>query len=154
MAPILTRTLNLIQSPSARLLTVRRCSGRPKKEVVGKLVEIDLEEESTATSKADVEVLRVRRLEDAIHGIIVRRAAPDWLPFRPGSSYWVPPRPTSLGLVELVEKLANPMSEEERLSFSSVRGWPSLDYFVQGDPPHHVKKNIKAVIAQSDDDEG
>lgn len=99
---------------------------------MGKLVEIDLEEESTATSKADVEVLRVRRLEDAIHGIIVRRAAPDWLPFRPGSSYWVPPRPTSLGLVELVEKLANPMSEEERLSFSSVRGWPSLDYFVQG----------------------
>ncbi|KAM0943264.1 hypothetical protein DsansV1_C13g0120401 [Dioscorea sansibarensis] len=148
----LARALTLIQSPSARLLAVRRYSGRSKKEVVGKLVEIDLEEESTATSKAEVEILRVRRLEDAIHGIIVRRAAPDWLPFRPGSSYWVPPRSRSLGLVELVEKLA--MSEEERLSFSSVRGWPSLDYFVQGVPPRHVKKNIKAVIAQSDDDEG
>ncbi|KAJ0965586.1 hypothetical protein J5N97_026724 [Dioscorea zingiberensis] len=154
MVRILSQALTLIRSPSARFLAVRRGSGRPKKEEVGQLVEIDLEEESAATSGPEVEVLRVRRLEDAIHGIIVRRAAPDWLPFRPGSSYWVPSRENSLGLVGLVEKLVNPMSEEERLSFSSVRGWPSLDYFVQGVPPRHVTKNINSMVVQSDDDEG
>ena len=48
------------------------------------------------------------KLEDAIHRIIVRRSAPDWLPFLPGSSYWVPPpRSRDYGLNQLVEKLAN-----------------------------------------------
>jgi hypothetical protein len=77
----------------------------------------------------------LRKLEDAIHRIIVRRAAPDWLPFLPGSSYWVPsPRSTSgsLGIAHLVEKLANPLSDEESLSTTTVRGWPSSDYFVKG----------------------
>ncbi|CAL1386791.1 unnamed protein product [Linum trigynum] len=77
----------------------------------------------------------VGRLEDAIHRIIVRRAAPDWLPFLPGTSYWVPPaRSTagSYGIARLVERLANPLTEEESLSGSTVRGWPSSDYFIKG----------------------
>jgi len=36
----------------------------------------------------EVEVLGLRKLEDALHSIIVRQSAPDWLPFVPGSSYW------------------------------------------------------------------
>jgi hypothetical protein len=29
-------------------------------------------------------VVGIRRLEEAIHGVMVRRATPDWLPFVPG----------------------------------------------------------------------
>lgn len=63
----------------------------------------------------------------------MQRSTPDWLPFRPGSSFWVPPRsPKSLNVVDLVSKLANPMTEEEQLSLTTVRGWPSSEFFVQG----------------------
>ncbi|CAI0410125.1 unnamed protein product [Linum tenue] len=77
----------------------------------------------------------LRKLEDAIHRIIVRRAAPDWLPFLPGTSYWVPPHRSDagcLGIAQLVEKLANPLTDEESRSVTSVRGWPSSDYFIKG----------------------
>lgn len=100
----------------------------------------------------------------------MRRAAPDWLPFLPGSSYWVPPPRSasgSLGIAHLVEKLANPLSDEESLSTSTVRGWPSSDYFVEGAHPQpvevvEVKLNSKKVEAdttssntsQSEDEEG
>ncbi|KAL5537422.1 hypothetical protein UlMin_045717 [Ulmus minor] len=55
----------------------------------------------------------LHKLEDAIHHIIVRRSAPDWLN-------------------RLVEKLANPLTEEESMSTTTVRGWPSSEYFIQG----------------------
>nr|ACF81760.1 unknown [Zea mays] len=77
-----------------------------------------------------------RRLEDAIHGVLVRRAAPEWLPFVPGASYWVPPLPRALGVAELLSSAmhitrgAEAMTEEEALSFTTVRGWPSAAYFV------------------------
>ncbi|CAI0463204.1 unnamed protein product, partial [Linum tenue] len=67
----------------------------------------------------------LRKLEDTIHHIIVRRAAPDCLPFLPGTSYWVPPHRYDvgcLGIAQLVEKLANPLTEEESRSVTSVRG--------------------------------
>uniref|UniRef100_A0A2P2ISD8 Uncharacterized protein LOC105141133 n=1 Tax=Rhizophora mucronata TaxID=61149 RepID=A0A2P2ISD8_RHIMU len=80
----------------------------------------------------------LRKLEDVIHRIIVRRSAPDWLPFLPGSSYWVPPARSasgSLGIVQLLEKLANPLTSEESLSTTTARGYPSSDYFIKGAPP-------------------
>ncbi|CAN0898798.1 hypothetical protein LINGRAHAP2_LOCUS19911, partial [Linum grandiflorum] len=55
----------------------------------------------------------LRKLENAIHRVIVRRTAPDWLPFVLGSSCWVPPprsTASSYGIAQLVEKLANLMS--------------------------------------------
>ncbi|CAN0880448.1 hypothetical protein LINGRAHAP2_LOCUS13653 [Linum grandiflorum] len=76
----------------------------------------------------------IRKFEDAMHHILVRRAAPDWLPFRPGSSYWVP-TPKYIGsfnLAHLVDKLANPMTHEQSLSVTTVRGWPSAQYFIKG----------------------
>ncbi|KAG8638183.1 uncharacterized protein LOC110599633 isoform X1 [Manihot esculenta] len=87
----------------------------------------------------------LRKLEDAIHRILVRRAAPDWLPFLPGSSYWVPPpRSTagSLGIAQLVEKLANPLTDEESLSMTTLRGWPSSDYFIKGALPYSMELNL------------
>ncbi|OUZ99220.1 hypothetical protein BVC80_8967g26 [Macleaya cordata] len=109
-----------------RIVNHRNRSNQAEK---GNLIEVDLEQET------EVEVLGMRRLEDAIHGIIVRRSAPDWLPFIPGSSYWVPPRKRPHGLVELMGKLANPLTEEENLSLSTVRGWPSSSYFFDGNVP-------------------
>ena len=86
--------------------------------------------EAASSSGADP---LLTKLEDAIHRIIVRRSAPDWLPFIPGSSYWVPPpRSRNYGINQLVEKLANPLSQEESLSTTTVRGWPSSEYFIEG----------------------
>ena len=111
---------------SSRLLTLRAQSNIPNRN--------NPSESDDSSSSSSTDPL-LRKLEDAIHGIIVRRAAPDWLPFLPGSSYWVPPPRSasgSLGIAHLVEKLANPLSDEESLSTSTVRGWPSSDYFVEG----------------------
>ncbi|CAN1306033.1 hypothetical protein LINPERPRIM_LOCUS26699 [Linum perenne] len=77
----------------------------------------------------------VRQFEDAVHRIIVRRAAPDWLPFLPGSSYWVPSARSSagsFGIAHLIQNLANPMTHEEAFSVTTVRGWPSSNYFIKG----------------------
>ncbi|KAK1434810.1 hypothetical protein QVD17_00564 [Tagetes erecta] len=92
------------------------------------LNEVELE------SEGDVEVLGLRKLEDVIHNIIVRQSAPDWLPFVPGSSYWVPPRrnrPESNDLFHVLKKLTNPLTEDESMSLNSSRGWPSSAYFIE-----------------------
>lgn len=109
--------------PSSRILSHRNRSNRSGK---AKLIEIDLE------SDGDVEVWGLRKLEDAIHYIIVQRAAPDWLPFIPGSSYWVPPKRRPYNLAELVGVLENRLTDEERLSLTTVRGWPSSQFFIDG----------------------
>ncbi|XP_008781764.1 uncharacterized protein LOC120111554 [Phoenix dactylifera] len=137
----------LLPPPPNRLEGHRGRASRPEKAL---LVEVDLETEAAGP---DVEVLGMRRLEDAIHGIIVRRSAPDWLPFIPGASYWVPPRKRPYGVVELIGRLANPMTEEEVLSLTSVRGWPSSAFFVEGVSPHPAKKGLEKASAQSDDEE-
>ncbi|OIS97021.1 PREDICTED: uncharacterized protein LOC109234353 [Nicotiana attenuata] len=51
------------------------------------LIEIDLDSSSIGSEGG------IRKLEEVIHSVIVRRSAPDWLPFLPGYSYWVPPLP-------------------------------------------------------------
>ncbi|EEF48727.1 uncharacterized protein LOC8259965 [Ricinus communis] len=113
----------------SRLLAFRAQSNTPNHLA-------DISEESSTTDPL------LRKLEDAIHRIIVRRAAPDWLPFLPGSSYWVPPpRSTggSLGIAQLVEKLANPLTDEQSLSTTTVRGWPSSDFFFQDASPRTIE---------------
>ncbi|KAL8138581.1 hypothetical protein V2J09_004582 [Rumex salicifolius] len=37
--------------------------------------------------------------EDAVHHIIVKRSQPNWLPLRPGFSYWAPPKSNSGGSI-------------------------------------------------------
>ncbi|EOY26333.1 Serine/arginine repetitive matrix protein 2, putative isoform 3, partial [Theobroma cacao] len=108
--------------PSSRLLPLRTLSNQPNHS--------DPSDPSSDTSSSDP---LLQKLEDAIHRIIVRRSAPDWLPFIPGSSYWVPPSTAqSYGLAQLVEKLANPLTPEESMSTTTVRGWPSSEYFIKG----------------------
>ncbi|KAL8098735.1 uncharacterized protein LOC141687395 [Apium graveolens] len=77
----------------------------------------------------DFEAFSVQRIEDAIHGIIVKRSAPDWLPFRPGYSYWVPPRRDSYGIADLVNTLSNNLADDEVMSLTTSRGWPSSTLF-------------------------
>ncbi|OEL18447.1 hypothetical protein BAE44_0020535 [Dichanthelium oligosanthes] len=123
---------------------------RPSRALSAKVefVEIDLSEESPSSSSggggagdstaAQLQV-GMRRLEDAIHGVLVRRAAPDWLPFVPGASYWVPPMPRPLGVADLLggsvytARGGPVMTPEEAMSFTTVRGWPSAAYFVEGE---------------------
>ncbi|MFS7934819.1 hypothetical protein Hanom_Chr05g00396161 [Helianthus anomalus] len=109
------------------------------------LIEVEVE------SDGDVEVLGLRKLEDVIHNIIVRQSAPDWLPFLPGSSYWVPPRrhrPQSEALLQVFKGLTIPLTEDESMSLSSSRGWPSSAYFIQGTSPVEVK------VDKNEDEEG
>ncbi|MFS7934821.1 hypothetical protein Hanom_Chr05g00396181 [Helianthus anomalus] len=111
---------------------------------------IDVEVESDG----DVEVLGLRKLEDVIHNIIVRQSAPDWLPFLPGSSYWVPPRrhrPQSDALLQVFKGLAVPLTEDESMSLSSSRGWPSSAYFIQGTSPVHP---VEVKVDKNEDEEG
>ncbi|KAF9614839.1 hypothetical protein IFM89_020895 [Coptis chinensis] len=150
-------SLSILSKKSSRYVNNRSRSTQSENKG-GQLIEVDLE----AANPENNELLGgMRRLEDAIHGIIVRRSAPDWLPFIPGSSYWVPPRKRPYGLVELVGKLANPLSEEESLSLSSVRGWPSSSFFVDdgfvtaGASPYPVEMETNSINAtQSEDEEG
>ncbi|ONK70595.1 uncharacterized protein A4U43_C05F35390 [Asparagus officinalis] len=139
MARILSQTLiresqALIHDPppssrspffASRFINLRSRSKRPEK---AQLLELDLgPEEPESGSGSGSENRGKRRLQEAIHAIIIRRAAPDWIPFVPGSSFWVPPATKR-----------SPLTDEEELSFSSPRGWPSFSYFVDGVLPHTV----------------
>ncbi|KAI3870669.1 hypothetical protein MKX03_000629, partial [Papaver bracteatum] len=99
MAAAGARTLSQIRTQSKKFVTTRNLS--KKSEGGGSLIEVNLE------TDGENEILGMKRLEDAIYGIIVRRSAPDWLPFSPGSSYWVPPKKRPQGFAELIGKLAN-----------------------------------------------
>ncbi|KAL8223065.1 hypothetical protein R6Q57_020464 [Mikania cordata] len=133
MARFLSQTLirtspasNSFQSFKFGVSQQNRFSSRSGK---AQLIEVDLESDS------EVEVLGLRKLEDAIHSIIVRQSTPDWIPFVPGSSYWVPPRRhrhDSQGIVSLLKKFTKPLTDEESMSLSTSRGWPSSAYFIEG----------------------
>ncbi|KAL5562659.1 hypothetical protein UlMin_032406 [Ulmus minor] len=43
-----------------------------------------------------------------------------------------PPRSRNYGLNQLVDKLTSPLTDEESMSTTTVRGWPSSNYFIQG----------------------
>ncbi|XP_010539608.1 PREDICTED: uncharacterized protein LOC104813630 [Tarenaya hassleriana] len=160
MAPSLSLSLSLSRSrfvaaaaslvPSSRFVSVRsQSSDRPSNHGG------DLHETDTAASQSQIDPL-IQKLEDAVHRIIVRRSAPDWLPFVPGASYWVPPpRSQPHGIAQLVEKLANPMTDEESLSTTSDRGWPSSDYFIEGVQPHPLEIEATSDTAyRSEEEEG
>ncbi|CAJ1941770.1 unnamed protein product [Sphenostylis stenocarpa] len=49
---------------------------------------------SEATRSKWVEIDGVKLLDEHGHRVMVKKATPDWLPFLPGSSFWVPPPPS------------------------------------------------------------
>ncbi|KAG6581762.1 hypothetical protein SDJN03_21764, partial [Cucurbita argyrosperma subsp. sororia] len=94
----------------------------------------------------------LRNLEDAIQRILVRRSAPDWLPFVPGASYWVPLPSTSHlpPIANLLHNFANPLSPEQSLSTTTVRGWPSSHFFIQGAHLPSLEPEVETNSAESD----
>ncbi|XP_039050168.1 uncharacterized protein LOC120191251 [Hibiscus syriacus] len=134
---------------SSRLLSLRLQSNRP-----------NFSDAADPSSEADPHSdPLLRRFEDAIHRIIVQRSEPDWLPFLPGSSYWVPP-PTAqcYGLTHLLDKLANPLTPEDPNTSNStsttLRGWPSSDYFIKGRTPHPAEVDMASNNPKSEEEEG
>ncbi|KAL8254765.1 hypothetical protein R6Q59_032986 [Mikania micrantha] len=154
MARFLSQTLiRTLSSSSNPLKTFQLGISQPNRfssrSGKSQMIEFELE------SEGEAEVLGLRKLEDVIHNIIVRQSAPDWLPFVPGSSYWVPPhrnRSESHHLFEVLKKLTNPLTEDESMALSTSRGWPSSAYFIEGTSPVHLLE-VKAD-SYRDDEEG
>ncbi|BBG92787.1 hypothetical protein Prudu_000616 [Prunus dulcis] len=82
----------------------------------------------------------LKKLDDIVQTILVQRATPDWLPFVPGSSFWVPPRLAPLKVTDLVGKLADQLTDEESLSVATDRGWPCSQFFVHGSGSTETKE--------------
>ncbi|KAH9330887.1 hypothetical protein KI387_002995, partial [Taxus chinensis] len=130
---------------SSRSVIVRHKSSKRRKNRRGELIEVELE-------GGEVEAFAVKKLEETIHKMAVKRAAPVWLPFRPGMSYWVPP-PAKLG--DIIEIAINSkLTDEDLQSFSTARrGWPSIDYYINKDESSHTVETIPDTIEKSEEDE-
>ncbi|GFP84368.1 hypothetical protein PHJA_000580600 [Phtheirospermum japonicum] len=146
---------------------------RSSKTHHAQLIELDLESSSSSqpdSPEAAAELINVgiKRIEEAIHSILVRRAAPDWLPFLPGHSYWVPPRGSSMrghpasNMIEVIGRLASDgatrnrglqgefLSEDEQMSLSSAKGWPSSAVFIEGTSPIHPIPVVEVQVTLQD----
>ncbi|KAM5553705.1 hypothetical protein ABKV19_025781 [Rosa sericea] len=97
----------------------------------GQLFEIEMNP-STSSSEGESEALMLKKLDDIVQRILVQKATPDWLPFVPGSSFWVPPRRSPLAVNDFVGRLADNLSDEESLSVATDRGWPCSHFFING----------------------
>ncbi|KAK4746564.1 hypothetical protein SAY87_025601 [Trapa incisa] len=127
---------------------------RHRSSLSGKLIEVDLESSPSIPSSSDgeVEVLKMRKLEEAIHALFVEKSTPDWLPFIPGSSFWVPPRKRPVDVVDLVEKLMKQSIEEETLNFTSSRGWPALEFLSSKDGAPETVLELEVEVEADKDD--
>lgn len=148
----LTRTS--LRSPTALISHHRHGSNKTHR---AQLIEVELDSSSSQSDSPDgAEVVTVgigrKKIEEAIQSMIIRHAAPDWLPFLPGYSYWVPPHASAVrshrvgGIVEALSQIVSSgviersrilsrdgLSEDEQMSVSLKRGWPSASYFIEGD---------------------
>ncbi|CAA0842199.1 Unknown protein [Striga hermonthica] len=165
--------------PPAALTSHRRHRSSKSRRGVQLAEAAEIEQSPTDSPEAAAEVitLGMKKLEDAIHSIIVRRSAPDWLPFLPGSSYWVPPRSSSLragradlhhparSLVDVIGKLSaarakrsqglsiDVLSEDENMAFTSAKGWPASSFYIEGTSPVHPIPVVEIEAKYQDDDE-
>lgn len=101
----------------------------------------------------EVELLSIRRLEEAIQSYVIKQAAPGWLPFAPGASYWVPPG-SRLSEVDVVDGPDNQPAEDLRGRRTSG-GWPSSSFFLDGGMSEFSSKMFTRdmTAAQSDDED-
>ncbi|KAI5659448.1 hypothetical protein M9H77_28241 [Catharanthus roseus] len=164
MARLLAQTLTHHKSgitlPSRALAHHRHRSGKAQ---TAQIIELDLESSSSSSSSSsadssdglDVETINgaIKKLDEVIHSIIVRRATPDWLPFLPGYSFWIPPSGQNNpyrngGLVEVIGRLSSVSRNDQNHSHDILssdimpaddampnRGWPSSSYFIEGGAP-------------------
>ncbi|KAL8458879.1 hypothetical protein ACS0TY_036398 [Phlomoides rotata] len=104
-----------------------------------------------AIHRLSADAKAVEKIEDVIHTYIVKRSKPDWLPFVPGASYWVPPRRPSYGVAEFVNSLANALTDEEHLSLTSFQGWPSSAFYIHNDTFYHKESTDLLNFPKSED---
>ncbi|XP_062077419.1 uncharacterized protein LOC133782211 [Humulus lupulus] len=145
MARLLSKTFQARPSSLTALSLFLSQSHRSRSTLSGRndrLIEVDL---SSQSPDGESEALMIKKLDDIVHRIIVQRATPDWLPFLPGSSFWVPPRRDPFKFSDLVDKLTDRLSDEESLSLSSDRGWPCA---------HLLVNRSGSELARYDDVEG
>ncbi|CAM0908952.1 unnamed protein product [Alopecurus aequalis] len=120
---------------------------------------LEVDAAGASTSAEGASALK-QRLEEAIDGAMARMSEPEWAPFRPGTSYFAPPRPAgaALGLLELVTRggigvLPPQLSDDEaRAVASSSRGYPCSAYFVEGRFPDETEES--AGDAEPAEEEG
>ncbi|XP_061989834.1 uncharacterized protein LOC133708389 [Rosa rugosa] len=106
----------------------------------GQLFEIEINPSTSSSSEGESEALMLKKLDDIVQRILVQKATPDWLPFVPGSSFWVPPRRSPLGVNDFVGTLADKLSDEESLSVATDRGWPCSGFFINGSESAETKE--------------
>lgn len=125
--------------PASRLEVVRCRSDSPAESLV---LEVDLDPEG-GSRPSEIEVLQRHRIVDELmHFMVILQFTPDWLPFVPGGSYWVPSQKPPPRVSEFITSFSDAsigdqeprksLSKEEKLSFTTDRGWPSSAYFFEG----------------------
>ncbi|CAM8948022.1 unnamed protein product [Rhodiola kirilowii] len=139
--------------PPRRIFAYRNQSNKP-------IEDPDMESDSASSVAADPSLtdldhlLALRRIESAMHQILVKKSTPGWLPFVPGGSYWVPPVSSnkSNSVAEMVEKSASSLKKEEKAaarnerSVRTERGWPSKAYFFRGKDETLVKQACYVLL--------
>ncbi|XP_065862763.1 uncharacterized protein [Euphorbia lathyris] len=117
----------------------RYCSFKPQ------FTEIDLASCSSSTASEVDGDERIRMMEDLVNRVMLRNSTPDWLPFLPGSSFWVPPANPCLNATDLDQKLVDSFTAEEFIALTS-RGLPSYEYFVSGDASEEANSEVKIMV--------
>ncbi|XWS70993.1 hypothetical protein CRYUN_Cryun03dG0098500 [Craigia yunnanensis] len=109
----------------------------------------EIDQDSTSSSAS-----AIKQMEEIIHTIIVQKSTPDWLPFLPGSSFWVPlPRHGSKRISDFIEQLTNQLTHDEYLSLTTGRGWPCVSFFVP-DGDHADVASMDTNVIFSEQEEG
>ncbi|XP_074266395.1 uncharacterized protein LOC141589662 [Silene latifolia] len=105
----------------------------------------------------------LKKLEDAIHRMIIKKSEPDWLPLVPGGSYWVPPKSESRGFAQVVATLVKDstsvtefMRNDVSFGLNSNRGLPYSTQFFKGssNSPLEEETNSKNSNQSEEDEEG
>lgn len=137
---VLARRLGAQPQPQPGVVLSRRHNHTRRRAV--KVLEEDAAGPSAPATDASEQS---RRLEEAIDSAMARMAEPDWAPFRPGTSYFAPPRPAgaALGVLALIGHAGGFMgssaaprrglsADEARAVAASSRGYPCSTYFIEG----------------------
>ncbi|KAK3134281.1 hypothetical protein QOZ80_6AG0547220 [Eleusine coracana subsp. coracana] len=160
MARALSRTVGLARRLGAQAQPqIGGALGRRHSHTRRRAAEV-IEVEAPGPSTAADGAAMTQRLEEAIDGAMARMAEPDWAPFRPGTSYFVPPRPAGAarGLLALLghgggmelAPLRRGLSVDEVRAVASSRGYPCSTYFIDGHFPDEVESSKHADQAQEE----
>ncbi|KAJ7518887.1 hypothetical protein O6H91_20G015200 [Diphasiastrum complanatum] len=84
-----------------------------------------------------------RRVEQAITEYRIRKAAPDWLPFLPGSSYWLPPQDYLIGKAADIPLLRLDLTEEQLMAILAPTEKLSSSASEKDSPSEKQKNKIK-----------